>query len=62
MRSIIDDRKFIINKCIELIKFIFILGLLCFLVIKLPNQTSEIVKYVGMFILGGSKLRSKLGL
>ncbi len=61
MRSF-DYKKHVINKVVELMKFIFTLGLLYFLVIKLPGEASAIVKYAGAFILGGSRLRSRLGL
>jgi hypothetical protein len=56
------NNKYLINKLFGLIKFCFSLGLLAFLVIKAPDQSSQVVNLVAAFLLGGSKLSMKLGL
>ncbi len=58
----LDYRKHRLNKAIELLKYCFTLVTLCFFMIKAPNQASQVVSTVGAFILGGSKIRSRLGL
>ncbi|OGE87854.1 MAG: hypothetical protein A3J07_04045 [Candidatus Doudnabacteria bacterium RIFCSPLOWO2_02_FULL_49_13] len=60
--SRLDYQKYRIDKIIELAKFCFSLGLLCFLVIKAPNEATQVVGTAGAFILGGSKFKDKLGL
>lgn len=57
-----DYKKYKLNKISELIKFCFSLALICFLIIKAPNQATQVVGTAGAFILGGSKFRGKLGL
>lgn len=54
------------NKYMEqgmgLLKYCFTLLLLYFLVLNAPDQASQLVTTAGAFILGASKLHSKLGL
>lgn len=61
MKSL-DYKKHRINKTTELLKYCFTLVILCFFMIKAPNQASQVVSTVGAFVLGGSKIRSRLGL
>jgi len=56
-----EYKKFVVSKLVDLIKFCFTLGLLCFLVVKAPSELSQIVSAAAAFVLGGSKLKSKLG-
>jgi hypothetical protein len=60
MKSL-EYKKHRLNKVLGLLKYCFTLGLLCFLVVKAPNQTTQLVAVAGGFILGGSKIKSKLG-
>lgn len=57
----LEYKKHRLNKFIELFKYCFTLCMLCFLVAKAPDQTSQIVTASAAFILGGSKLKTKLG-
>ena len=54
--------KYIVAKVVELIKFCFAASLLCFLMIKAPTQASQIVAAAGAFVLGGTGMKSKIGL
>ena len=54
-------KKHRINKIVELLKYCFALGLLGFLIIKAPDQTERLISIAGAFILGGSKVKDKLG-
>lgn len=56
-----SNQRHLINKATELIKFCVALGLLAFLVVKAPGQIERIVTMTGAFILGGSKVKDKLG-
>lgn len=55
-------KKYRLDKMIGLAKFCLALGMFCFLTFEVPDQTSQIVSAAAAFILGGSKVRSKLGL
>lgn len=54
--------RYLIKKIVELVKFCCIIAAFCFLVAKAPNQESQVVSTMGAFILGGAKVRTKLGL
>ncbi len=56
------ENKYLIGKGADLIKFSLTLGALCFLMVQAPDQAGQIIGTAGAFILGGSKLREKLGL
>lgn len=58
----LNYKKHRLNKIIELLKYCFTLGLLCILVIKSPNQATQLVTAAGAFILGGAKLGTKIGI
>lgn len=60
--SLIINNKYLLDQIFGLTKFIIIVGLFCFLVIKAPNEVSNTIGIAGAFILGGSKIKSKLGL
>ncbi len=58
-----DFRKYLTNKLVGLVKFCAIVGVLCLIVIKAPEQAGQIVGLAAAFVLGGSTdIRSKLGL
>ncbi len=54
--------KYLIDRGVELFKFCFTIGLLCFLVIKAPNEAAQIVTVAGAFVLGGTDAIKKLGI
>ncbi len=58
----LDYKKYRLDKLVGFAKFCLALGTLCFLAFKTPGQTSQIVSVAAAFILGGSKVGSKLGL
>ena len=53
--------KHFVNTVAGLIKFSLALGLLALLVVKVPEQASQIVATAAL-VFGGAKLGSKLGL
>lgn len=57
-----DYKKHRLNKTIDLLKYCFTLVVLSFFVIQAPNEASKVATTVGAFVLGGSKVRGKLGL
>lgn len=59
--KLIINNKYLIDKTSKLIKFCFVIALLCLIIIKAPNETSRIIEMAGAFILGGSNIRSKIG-
>lgn len=56
------DQRYLISKVTELVKFALTLGLICFLVTKAPDQISQIIGIAGAFVLGGSKIKTALGI
>ena len=58
----LEYKKHRLNKIVELLKYCFTLGLLCFLVIRAPAQIGQLVTVSAAFILGGSSLKSRLGI
>jgi len=60
--SALLNNKHLVNKMTELVKFIVSAGLLYFMFLKTPDQAGNLISYAGAFVLGGSKVREKLGL
>ena len=56
------NNKYFLNKVFDLAKFVIIVGLFCFLIVKVPNDASRVIETAGAFILGGTKIRTKLGI
>lgn len=56
------ENKYLIGKGTELIKFSLTLGALCFMMVHAPDQAGQIMTTVGAFVLGGSKIKGKIGL
>lgn len=59
MRKALQNR-YLIAKAVELIKFCFAISLISFLLVKAPAQASQIVATAGAFLLGGSKIGTKV--
>jgi|GEM_PF-5026660 len=55
-------QKYLVDKLVDFLKFCIIIGLLCFFTIKAPGQIEKIITATGAFILGGSNLKTKIGL
>ena len=55
------NNKHLVNKLVELLKYALTLIVLYFLVLKAPNEISNLVTIIAGFVLGGSKLPSKIG-
>lgn len=54
-------QKHLVNKIFEFAKFALTIGLFCFLIVKVPNEVSQIINAAALLVIGGSKLRSWLG-
>jgi hypothetical protein len=54
-------QKHLINRTTDLLKFCIVVGFVCYLITKIPAQSEQLVGLAGAFILGGSKLRDKIG-
>jgi len=61
MRALLKN-KHLVNTVAGAFKFIIASGMFCFMLWKVPEQAANIIAYAGAFILGGSKLREKIGL
>lgn len=57
-----DYRQYRLGEVIGLIKYCLTLAVLISLIVWAPNQAAQLIGYLGSFILGGSKLKSALGL
>ncbi|HWO07583.1 MAG TPA: hypothetical protein VNM40_03290 [Candidatus Paceibacterota bacterium] len=53
--------EYLIDRGMELFKFGFTVALLGFLIWKAPNESAQIISLAAAFILGGTKVREKLG-
>ena len=51
-----SEKRYLIDKVVEIVKFCFTLALLGFLAIKAPNETSQIVSASLAFIFAGTKI------
>ncbi len=61
LTELLKNKNFL-DKFSEVFKFCFGLTLLSILVIKVPNEAAQLLNVVAGFVLGGTKLRSKIGL
>jgi hypothetical protein len=57
-----DYRKFRLKQTIGLIKYCVTIAILLALIVWAPNQAAQFTGYLGSFILGGTKLKSVIGL
>jgi multidrug efflux pump subunit AcrB len=56
-----EYKKFRLRELIKLAKFCIALGVLLALIIFAPSQTTQVTGYIGMFLLGGSKVKNIVG-
>ena len=61
MRTLLNN-KHLVNTAAGTFKFVVASGMFCFMLWKVPEQAANIIAYAGAFLLGGSKLREKIGL
>lgn len=60
--KVIFANKHLVNKIVELAKFLISVSVFCFMLLKAPEQAATLVTYAGAFLLGSSKIKEKLGL
>lgn len=61
MKDMINNQNFI-NKSTSLIKFTLTLFFMCFLILKVPDQIGVVTNIAAAFVLGSSKIPTKIGL
>lgn len=55
-----EYKKYRINKIVDFLKYATTLGVLCFFVVRAPDQAAQIATTIGAFILGGTKFGTRL--
>ncbi len=58
----LEYKRYRLRELIKLAKFCVTLGVLLALIIFAPDQTAQATSYIGLFLLGGSKVKNILGL